>query len=74
MKIYSVRIIYDDSRGIQHTYSNAPMTDSDIKSFSENFNEINWEGVNNIIYDKDTRRIIMAGGYTVDRGLFTDLY
>jgi len=74
MRIYRVTTVYYDNKNIQHQQSEVSMVDSDIKNFAKNYNEIDWKGVNNIVYNKDSRRIIQTGGYSSDRGLFCDLY
>ena len=74
MKIYRVTTVYYNSKNIQHQSSEVSMVDSDIKNFAKNFGDIKWEGVNNIVYNKDSHRIIQAGGYSIDRGTFCDLY
>lgn len=48
---------------------------------SENYADVNFAGVNNIVvtrfvkaYRGEVLRIVQAGGYTADRGLFVDCY
>lgn len=74
MTIYRVTTVYYDNKNIQHQNSEVSMVDSDIKNFAKNYKDVKWDGVKNIVYDKDSRRIIQAGGYTPERGLFCDLY
>lgn len=41
-----------------------------------NYETVNMDGVNNLVItnSKDQIKIIQAGGFTPDRGLFVDLY
>jgi hypothetical protein len=42
-----------------------------------NFNNVDMNGVNNLIirqYDDGNFKIVQAGGYSYDRGMFVDLY
>lgn len=60
--------------GRQHTSGTFPTTKSTLVLMAENADVVNLEGVNNVVFDKDKRRIVQAGGYTPERGLFCDMY
>lgn len=74
MQIISLREIYYDSTGIQHTKT----TEKHI--FASEVNANNWSSVkdkkhlNNIVIDVDSNIVIQAGGFSYERGLFCDLY
>lgn len=42
-----------------------------------NYDDVNMEGVNNVVIrrsDSGEMKIVQAGGWTCDRGMFVDLY
>ena len=45
-----------------------------LKDTIDNAKEIKWNGVNSVIINEDENTIIQASGYTIERGLFCDLY
>ena len=45
-----------------------------LKTGTENGNEIDWNGVNHVLINEDDNRIFQASGYSFDRGMFCDLY
>lgn len=60
--------------GRQHTFETFPTTKSTLVLMAENADVVNLDGVNNVVFNKDTRLIIQACGYTPERGLFCDMY
>lgn len=79
--LYSYSTVHYSNDG----YNGAPMQHTGVlhgKIFSDRVPALadNWDQVkdkkhiNNLVIDADARRIIQAGGYSYNRGLFVDSY
>jgi hypothetical protein len=76
MRFITVRTIYHDSNGAQHTeHPHRTMDICDIVAWATNWDDIRDEkSVTSVVYDLDAKRIIQASGYSDERGMFCDLY
>lgn len=73
--------IYHDANGMQHTHKRAgcnevsvPVTESALLFMADNYMDINRDGINHVVYDRDKRRIVQASGYSPERGMFCETY
>jgi hypothetical protein len=73
VKMVQVTKITHDSRGIQHTSPSFPCFLENLKQLVDIPAGYSLKGVNNVVVDEQ-RRLVQAGGYTPDRGIFCDMF
>ena len=74
---FDVSVTGDKSHIYINPCNNSAIMSSDTVRKAVNFEKVNFEGVNNlaVCFESDgSFRIFQAAGYTMDRGLFCDMY
>ena len=66
--------VYYDKNGAQHTKNIFHCKKGDVIKKAVNRLKLDFIGVNNAVFNLDNNRIIAAGGFTSENGLFCRCY